>query len=207
MFTRVERSTERVHAGLGIGLALVKSIVDMHGGCVEARSEGDGGGTEFTVRLPVLVDTAAVVEQSPAAAIAARPCQKRVLIVDDNQAAANLLSTVVERLGNVVRVAYDGQEAIEVADGFKPDIVLMDLAMPRLDGYEAARHIRGQPWGQEMMLVALSGWGQDGHKKRAQEAGFDHHLVKPADPGQLERLLANGRHSETKHAAIDRVVN
>jgi CheY-like chemotaxis protein len=130
-----------------------------------------------------------------------------VLIVDDNQAAADLLSTVVERLGNEVRVAYDGQEAIGVAERFLPEIVLMDLAMPRLDGYDAARQMRAQPWGREIILVALSGWGQDGHKERAREAGFDLHLVKPADPEQLERLLSNGRHRETNHAAIDPVAS
>jgi CheY-like chemotaxis protein len=103
----------------------------------------------------------------------------------------------VEKPGNQVRVAYDGQEAVEVASVFQPDIVFMDLAMPKLDGYGAARHIRKQPWGQQMVLVAVSGWGQDGHKKLAQEAGFDHHLVKPADAAQLKRLLAGAKRRET----------
>jgi CheY-like chemotaxis protein len=107
----------------------------------------------------------------------------------------------VEKLGNDVRVAYDGEQAIEVADRFQPDIVLMDLGMPKLDGYGAARHIRGQPWGQQMILIALSGWGQDGHKQRAKEAGFDHHLVKPADPAQLQRLLASAKQPLNHHAA------
>jgi two-component system CheB/CheR fusion protein len=187
MFTRVERSGDTVGSGLGIGLALVKSIVEMHGGQVEARSEDTG--TEFQVRLPLALDSATV--DAPAALRSAgNVLPRRVLVVDDNEAAANLLSAHVEKLGNQVHVAYDGEAAIELAGRFQPDIVFMDLAMPKLDGYGAARHIREQPWGREIVLVALSGWGQDGHKKRAEEAGFDHHLVKPADTAQLERLLS-----------------
>lgn len=203
MFTRIERAGEKTNAGLGIGLALVKSIVEMHGGRVEAKSDGPGRGAEFRVRLP-LVRAATASEQLPnGASSATERSPRRVLIVDDNEAAADLLSMVVGKLGNEVRVAYDGQQAIEAAVRFQPDVVLMDLGMPKLDGYGAARHIREQPWGQEMLLVALSGWGQDGHKKRSKEAGFDHHLVKPADPVQLQRLLDGAEPRGTRASALE----
>jgi CheY-like chemotaxis protein len=128
-----------------------------------------------------------------------------VLVVDDNEAAANLLCAVVEKLGNVVRVAYDGEQAIDAARTFQPDVVLMDLGMPKLDGYGAARHIRQEPWGHQVVLIAVTGWGQDGHKQRAQEAGFDHHLVKPADPQQLQRLLATPRRRAIRTGDCDAV--
>ncbi len=201
MFTRIDRSAERTNAGLGIGLALVKSIVEMHEGSVEAHSDGPGRGTEIRLRLPLSLEPAPLAAQPGGLPAMAGQCPRRVLIVDDNEAAADLLGQVVEKLGNDVRVAYDGEQAIEVADRFQPDIVLMDLGMPKLDGYGAARHIRGQPWGQQMILIALSGWGQDGHKQRAKEAGFDHHLVKPADPAQLQRLLASVKQPLNHHAA------
>jgi CheY-like chemotaxis protein len=188
MFTRVEHP-DRMNAGLGIGLALVKSIVEMHGGRVEACSEGHGRGTEVCLRLPLMSGAA---QGQPAAEDGGyRSHPRRVLVVDDNQDAADMLAVVVEKFGHEVRVAYDGEQAIAVAGGFQPEIILMDLGMPKLDGYAAARHIRRQSWGQEVLLVALSGWGQDGHKKQAKEAGFDHHLVKPADATQLRQLLAN----------------
>jgi PAS domain S-box-containing protein len=193
MFTRVERTAETATAGLGIGLALVKSIVEMHGGSVEAQSNGSGQGTEVRVRLPLALAETATAQEPTDLRDRGLGYSRRVLVVDDNEAAANLLSIVMEKLGNQVRVAYDGQQAIEIAERFQPDIVFMDLAMPKLDGYGAARHIRQKQWGQKTVLVALSGWGQDGHKRRAQEAGFDHHLVKPADTAQLERLLSGIR--------------
>jgi CheY-like chemotaxis protein len=113
-----------------------------------------------------------------------------VLVVDDNQAAVKLLSMVIKSLGNEVRTAYNGEEAIEVAASFHPEVVLMDLGMPKMNGFEAARHIREQPWGQNMLLIALSGWGQEDDKRKTKEAGFDHHLTKPAEPAELKKLLA-----------------
>ena len=117
----------------------------------------------------------------------------RVLVVDDNQAAAKMLSMVVNLMGNQVRVASDGLEAIEIAEEFRPDVMVMDIGMPRMNGNEAARHIRRQSWGQDILLIALTGWGQEEDKRQTKEAGFDHHLVKPADPAELRRLIASGR--------------
>jgi CheY-like chemotaxis protein len=204
MFARSEQSAGDASAGLGIGLALVKTIVELHGGEVEARSDGPGCGAEFRVRLPLATETP---PDPPAplpsiAAVDSPTPQRRVLIVDDNVAAATLLSLVIKKIGNDVRIAHDGLEAVEVASRFRPDVVLMDLGMPRLDGYGAAERIRQEPWGQEMLLVALTGWGQDGHKERTRAAGFDHHLVKPADPSVIRQVLSESRAQRGAAAAI-----
>jgi PAS domain S-box-containing protein len=193
MFTRSSQEAAAQHSGLGIGLALVKTIVDMHGGHVEACSAGPGRGAIFTIRLPVVEETPVVAELPNVPVEAADETKRRVLIVDDNIDAVRVLSIVVKKLGNEVCVAYDGVEAIAAAEQFLPEVVLLDLGMPKLDGYGAARHIRQQPWGQSITLIALTGWGQDADKQRTKAAGFDHHLVKPADPAELRRLLADGR--------------
>jgi PAS domain S-box-containing protein len=188
MFTQVDRPLESNNTGLGIGLTLVRSLVEMHGGSVEARSGGANQGSEFLVRLPI--------SQPPAAAPAAPPeispagkVKRRVLVVDDNPDALEALSMMVRILGNDVRKARDGLEAIEVAEAFRPDAVLMDLGMPKLNGYDAARRIREHAWGQDMVLIATTGWGQEEDKLRSRLAGFDHHLIKPVDPGAVQRLL------------------
>jgi PAS domain S-box-containing protein len=198
MFTQVDRSLEKGYTGLGIGLTLVKRLVEMHGGTITAHSEGAGRGSEFTVRLPVLIDPRPDPSaECPPQRTADEAGQRRVLVVDDNEAAADMLGRVVQILGHEVRTAGDGREAIEVAAEFRPDVVLMDLGMPEMNGYEAAQHIREQPWGRGMLLIALTGWGQDEDRRRTQEAGFDHHLVKPADPAELQRLLAESERSLT----------
>jgi CheY-like chemotaxis protein len=191
MFTRSTSNAEIAHSGLGIGLALVKSIVEMHGGRVEARCAGAGHGAEFVIRLPVLDELPAIVDSPIVSGNATGQVRRRVLIVDDNVDAVRVLSIVVKKLGNEVCVAYDGVEAIAAAEEFRPEVVLLDLGMPKLDGYGAARHIRQQPWGQNMTLIALTGWGQEADKQRTRDAGFDHHLVKPADPSELRRLLSD----------------
>jgi CheY-like chemotaxis protein len=153
--------------------------------------------------LPVLSETPAIAESPDVSGETPGYDQRRVLIVDDNVDAVRVLSLVVKKLGNEVCVAYDGVEAIAAAEQFLPEVVLLDLGMPRLDGYGAARHIRQQPWGQNMMLIALTGWGQDTDKQRTKAAGFDHHLVKPADPCELRRLLADGhRRTDTSGDSV-----
>jgi signal transduction histidine kinase len=192
MFTQADRSLEKRQGGLGIGLTLVKSFVEMHGGTVEARSSGLGKGAEFVVRLPVRLDGAEVETSVTAADVDARliPARQRILIVDDNEDGAETLGRLLRTMGNDVRTAADGLAAVEVAADFRPHAALLDLGLPRLNGYDAARCIREQSWGRNMLLIAMTGWGQDADRQRSREAGFDHHLVKPVDLDALERLLA-----------------
>jgi CheY-like chemotaxis protein len=165
----------------------------MHGGTVEAHSEGEGRGSEFVVRLPL----AAAGEPRPPAqeteAAALSPDRRRILVVDDNADSADSLGQLLTLLGHEVRTAYDGETGVAVATAFRPDVVLMDIGMPRLNGYDAARRIREEPWGGRVVLVALTGWGQDEDRRRSQEAGFDRHLVKPVEPEAVEALLADLR--------------
>ncbi|MFH5805518.1 PAS domain S-box protein [Alienimonas sp. DA493] len=193
MFTQLDRDGgEEGYAGLGIGLTMVKSLVELHGGEVSVHSGGAGRGSEFRVRLP-LPGPPPRRRSEPERDEAGEPAagrKRRVLVVDDNRAAARMLGMVVKMLGHEVRTAHDGQEAISVAAEFRPALVLMDLGMPNLNGYEAARRIREEPWGRDMMLAALTGWGQQEDRRRTAEAGFDRHLVKPAEPAALRELFA-----------------
>ncbi len=192
MFSQIDRPHERGYKGLGIGLTLVKRLVELHGGKVEVRSDGEGQGSEFIVILPLVLAESAPDSQEPGSGESAEPTSRlRVLVVDDNKAAADTLAMVIEMLGNEVRTAYDGVQGVEAAEAFKPDVVLMDLGMPRMNGYEAANSIRMQHWGKHMVLVALTGWGQEEDRQRTQKAGFDHHLVKPAEPAELRSLFAD----------------
>jgi PAS domain S-box-containing protein len=199
MFTQVDRSLEKARGGLGIGLNLVKRLVEMHGGTVEARSGGRGQGSEFIVRLPLAEPMESTGEGAAPADAAGdwegltgvRP--RRVLVTDDNVDAATSLAMMLELMGNEIRVAHNGLEAIAAAEDFRPDVILLDIGMPRLNGYDACRRIREQPWGRGAFIVALTGWGQEEDKRRSREAGFDHHLVKPVDPALLGRLLAEAR--------------
>jgi PAS domain S-box-containing protein len=191
MFAQIEdRSMEKGYRGLGIGLTLVKSLVEMHGGTIEVHSDGANLGSEFRVRLPLLIETPSIEKPSAMNEATTNADALRVLIVDDNTAAAQTLSMVVRLLGHEVRTAGDGEQGIATAGEFLPDIVLMDIGMPRMNGYEAAQQIRQHPWGRDMVLVALTGWGQDEDKRRTAEAGFDHHLVKPAELSELRKLFA-----------------
>jgi len=189
MFGQIDHPLQRSSTGLGIGLALVKLLVEMHGGEIRARSEGLGHGSEFAVRLPALAEKPIVTAEALPTQEHTDDPSNRVLVVDDNEAAAQMLSMMVKILGNEVRIAKDGAEAIAVAEEFVPEVILMDIGMPQMNGYEAARYIRQQEWGKKIMLIALTGWGQDEHKRQSQEAGFDFHLVKPAEPAELENLL------------------
>jgi signal transduction histidine kinase len=189
MFSQATPALERSQGGLGIGLSLVKGLVEMHGGSVEARSDGHGQGSQFIVRLPVAV-APQPYDHPPGdgeKGVAPVPC--RVLVADDNRDAADSLAMMLKLAGNEVRTAYDGEQAVEQAEAFRPDLVLLDIGMPKLNGYEAARRIREQPSGHAMILVALTGWGQEEDKRRADEAGFHHHLVKPVDLAALARRL------------------
>jgi PAS domain S-box-containing protein len=189
MFTQVDGSLERSHGGLGIGLTLVKRLVEMHGGSVEAHSDGLNQGSEFIVRLPAVVG---LLSEPPSKDGSGRPAgaKRRILVVDDNENAAKVLGMLLTALGNDVRTAFDGFTAIELAESFLPEIILLDIGMPKLNGYETARRIREQPWGKNMVLAALTGWGQEEDKRRTREAGFDHHFVKPLEPATLQKLLA-----------------
>ncbi len=187
LFAQIDRPLEKGYRGLGIGLTLVKRLVEMHGGTIEVASPGIDQGTTFTVRLPYLVESAP--PPGPKTSPSSSPPRQRILIVDDNADAAKMLSLVVKMLGNDIRVAYDGRQAIHIAEDFRPDVVLMDIGMPVMNGYEAAQLLRSKPWAQDTILVALTGWGQDEDKRRAEQAGFHHHLVKPAEPAELQRLL------------------
>jgi signal transduction histidine kinase/PAS domain-containing protein len=191
MFTQVDRSSERSEGGLGIGLTLVQRLVEMHGGTVEARSDGPEKGSEFVVRLAV----AEVKDQKPQGAACegekgAAPTGRRILVVDDNRDAADSLGMLLRMMGNEVHTAHDGLEAIGAAAAFQPDMVLLDLGLPKLNGYEAARRIRAQDGGTDMVLVAVTGWGQEDDRRRSKEAGFDHHMTKPVEFDALQKLLA-----------------
>ena len=190
MFTQVNRSLDMSQGGLGIGLSLVKRLVEMHGGSVEGKSDGPGKGSEFVVRLPLVIEASQPqlhdVEDGPAAMTPSL----RILVVDDNRDGADSLSEMLNLMGNDTRTAYDGQQGVDIAEVYRPDLVLLDIGLPKLNGYEACRHIRQQPWGKDTVLVAVTGWGQDKDRRRTREAGFDHHLVKPVDPQDLITLLA-----------------
>jgi PAS domain S-box-containing protein len=190
MFTQVERSLEKSQGGLGIGLSLVKRLVEMHGGSIEARSEGLGKGAEFTVRLPVVVGASGPQAASGKDEPVAPKSSLRILIVDDNRDGADSLGMMLRIMGNDTRTAYDGQQGVDVAGEFRPDVMLLDIGLPKLNGYEACRRIREQPWGKGVVLIAVTGWGQEEDRRRSHEAGFDHHMVKPVDPQDLMKLLA-----------------
>jgi CheY-like chemotaxis protein len=193
MFMQVHPVHVRSQGGLGIGLTLVKRLVEMHGGRVSAFSDGEGHGAEFVVCLPV-APTGLQPEPSSIEDEANRaPVARRVLVVDDNSDSGSSLAMMLELMGHQTAQAYDGQEAVEAAAQFKPDVVVLDIGMPGLNGYEAARRVRAESWGKDIMLIALTGWGQAEDRSRAQEAGFDHHMTKPTDPMAFAKVLVNSR--------------
>ena len=191
MFAQIDRTLERAQGGLGIGLALVKSLVELHGGSVEAHSEGHGRGSQFVVNLPLTVAGAQVPAQEPAS-IPTNPHSKniRVLVVDDNVDSADSLSQCLRMLGYQTLTAHDGLEAVRSADSYNPDVALLDIGLPHMSGYEAARQIRAQQRRERLLLIALSGWGQEEDRRKSKAAGFDHHFVKPVDIDALTNLLA-----------------
>lgn len=190
MFTQVDASLERAHGGLGIGLTLAKRLVELHGGSIEARSEGIGQGSEFAVRLPFVASDAREEHARDEVGGSTGHARYRILVADDNHDAVESMGMMLRLMGNDVRTVRDGLQAVEEAAAFRPDMVLLDIGMPRLNGYDAARRIREQRWGRGMILVALTGWGQEEDKRRALEAGFDLHFTKPVSPANLEELMA-----------------
>jgi PAS domain S-box-containing protein len=189
MFSQVDTSLERSRGGLGIGLTLVRTLVEMHGGTIEARSEGLGHGSEFVVRLPTAVDAPRPVPAVPSAAAPANG--RRVLIVDDNADGAESLAMMLRFAGHETEIAHDGLQAVAAADRFRPDAMLLDIGLPGLNGYEVCRRIRSRPWGGDLLMVAVTGWGQDEDRQRSKEAGFDTHVVKPVDPTAIMKMLAS----------------
>ncbi len=188
LFTQVDRTLERSQGGLGIGLTLVQRLVELHGGSVEAHSEGYGKGSQFSVTLPYIVQDPSpeLLHQASRADGFAR---RRILVVDDNEDAAKSLSILLGIMGNEVEVVHDGMSAVTAAAKFAPDIILMDIGMPRLNGYEACQEIRKLPDGDKPIIVACTGWGQEEDRQRSRESGFNFHLVKPVDPVSLEKLM------------------
>jgi signal transduction histidine kinase/CheY-like chemotaxis protein len=190
MFTQVDREGERSQGGLGIGLNLVQGLVEMHGGWVEAHSDGPGRGSEFVVRLPVQLAPGRPQAEDGEGGDRPRCTPYRILVVDDNRDGANSLAMLLRLMGHDTRTAHDGLEALTAARTFRPEVMLLDIGLPKLNGHEVARRLRAQPWGQGMVLIAQTGWGQEVDKCRSKEAGFNFHLVKPIDPAALEKLLA-----------------
>jgi len=190
LFMQVERTYSRAQGGLGIGLTLVRSLVSLHGGSVEARSDGPGRGSEFVVRLPLAAGQLAAHDWDGRDARPAAVAPRRILVVDDNRDAADSLGMLLKFLGADVCTANDGPAALEAFRTYRPSVVLLDIGLPEMDGYEVARRTRQQPEGGDVTLIALTGWGQEEDRRRSKEAGIDHHLVKPVDLNALEKLLA-----------------
>jgi CheY-like chemotaxis protein len=192
MFSQVAPDTGHRDGGLGIGLALVKGLVDLHGGRVEARSAGLEQGSEFVLHFPdSLVDAAPPTEPAVDIEPPAMAQRKlRVLIADDNRDSAESLGMLLELSGHEIYLAHNGLDALAVAKANLPDVALLDIGMPGMDGYQVAAGIRREPWGAPMMLIAITGWGQEDNKRTARTAGFDHHLTKPMDSVVLESILA-----------------
>ncbi|HSE30740.1 MAG TPA: PAS domain S-box protein [Pyrinomonadaceae bacterium] len=187
MFMQVDRNSERSQGGLGIGLTLVKRLTEMHDGSIEAKSAGEGQGSEFVVRLPIVSKPLSTME--PALSVE-KTTQRRILIVDDNKDSADSLAMLLEITGNKTYMAHDGEEAVAAIEGNRPEVVLLDIGLPKLDGHEVCRRVRQQPWGKDIVMIALTGWGQDDDRRKSKEAGFNGHLVKPVDYDKLLELLS-----------------
>lgn len=189
MFTRIDTEVARTEGGLGIGLALAKGLTLLHGGQLQVHSAGRGQGSEFTIRLPrSLIVEAPATEKSSTDAVA-KGATLRILIADDNRDAADSLGMLLKLAGHDIRIARTGGEALAVANQFRPEVGVIDIGMPDIDGYEVAERIRHEAWGEEMTLIAVTGWGQADDKRRALAAGFDRHMTKPVDPEELERAF------------------
>jgi two-component system CheB/CheR fusion protein len=191
LFVQAERSLDRTQGGLGIGLTLVQRLVELHGGTVEAKSEGLKKGSEFIVRLPVISESEAVFPVTSPVASQKAP-ERRVLVIEDNVDSAKTIQMLLELQGHKVQAAFDGLSGIEAAKIFKPEVILLDIGLPGMDGYEVAKRLRKLPENEKVLLIAFSGYGQAEDLRKSKEAGFDHHLIKPADMGQLQALISGG---------------
>jgi CheY-like chemotaxis protein len=192
LFTQVDQSLHRSQGGLGIGLALVRNLVEMHGGTIEGTSDGIGKGSEFVMSLPLRPEKVAVQGEAERVVPIASG-YNRILVVDDNADAAEMLATMLRFDGIEVQTANDGQQALLAVERFRPDLVLLDIGMPGMSGYEVARAIRSHVLGSSIVLVAATGWGQEDDRRRARDAGFDDHVTKPVDRAQLMRLIMRPR--------------
>jgi PAS domain S-box-containing protein len=191
LFSQVRVHQHRTEGGLGIGLSIVLKLVESHRGTVSVSSAGPGRGSTFTVRLPLMRDGAEVAPRPEAQELMhGAGARRRILVVDDNEDAAESLAMLLEQLGHVLAIAHDGQEGVEKARSFRPDVVFLDLGMPRMDGFEAARQLRSLPEGRELLLVALTGWGQEKDQARTRAAGFDWHLLKPLEVDALRNIMS-----------------
>jgi CheY-like chemotaxis protein/anti-sigma regulatory factor (Ser/Thr protein kinase) len=189
LFVQGDRSLDRAEGGLGIGLTLVKRLIELHGGSVEALSDGPGQGSEFVFRLPLL-------DQAPRSAVtptngarSAPPVRRRILIVDDNRDSAQTMAALLQAWGHEVQTVYDGPAAVASASEFRPEAIFLDLGLPGMNGYDVAKRLRAAGDLPPAMLVAFTGYGQDEDRRRVLDAGFDHHLLKPVDPGLLEKII------------------
>ena len=188
MFSQADSTLARSRGGLGIGLTLVKQIVELHYGSIHVRSDGPGTGSEFIIRLPTMAS--ALPGRSDIVGETAKCVGRNVLVVDDNRDAANTLALLLRFAGHSTCIAHDGQEALIIAEQQRPDIALLDIGLPKLDGYALCQRIRSTDWGRHILIVAITGWGQDEDRKRTTDAGFDRHFTKPVDPSQLKELIA-----------------
>jgi signal transduction histidine kinase len=194
MFSQVDRSLERSQRGLGIGLHLVRRLVEMHGGEVTAQSAGLGKGSEILVKLPLATEaTQAAVSPAPGSSELTPVATRRILVVDDNVDAAQSLAMLLDVCGHETHLAHDGPDAVDAAERLRPDVILLDIGLPKMNGFEACRQIRQRPWSKDVVIIALTGWGQDIDRRRSQESGFDHHVVKPIEHDALVKLLGPGQ--------------
>jgi CheY-like chemotaxis protein len=192
MFSQATPALERARGGLGIGLSLVRGVVELHGGRVRVRSDGPGTGSEFVVELPIAAAPSLALPVPLERAEAPAPSRGlRVLVADDNRDTTESLALMLTMKGHDVRTAFDGEEAFRAAEDFRPEVALLDVGMPKASGHAVARRIREAPWGAPVVLVAQTGWGHEEDRRKTMDAGFDHHLVKPVSPEALANLLAS----------------
>jgi CheY-like chemotaxis protein len=202
MFMQADRSIDRAHGGLGVGLTVARRLIELHGGSISASSDGLGKGSTFTLRIPLAAAQPASAELPAQGSVApVGTSSLRILIADDNRDAAESLAALLRMVGHDVRIAYDGVEALGLASEYRPDAIVLDIGMPKMNGYDVAKKLRAEPTGQQMTIIALSGWGQEEDKRRSREAGIDHHLVKPLEPTSLLQVLASNTRSGMRLAS------